>query len=179
MHTNSSFAQSAVSGAAKTALTTALVAAAFTAAWAQAADVRPSSAARPRVVVAQDAPCRNCGVVESVVRVQRPGQTQGIAGSPVTPGMAIGGVVGGLVGNQFGHGSGRTAMTVAGAAGGAYAGHAIEKNRAQRTAYVMHIRMADGSRRTIEQSVALRKGSHVVVEGKTARLAHSHNNPQG
>jgi len=118
-------------------------------------------------------------VVESVVRVQRPGQTRGIAGSPVTPGMAIGGVVGGLLGNQVGHGGGRTAATVVGAAGGAYAGHAIEKNRAQRTAYVMHIRMADGSRRTIEQSVALRKGSHVVVEGKTARLARHSNNAQG
>ena len=43
----------------------------------------------------------------------------------------------------------------------------------------MHIRMADGSRRTIEQSVALRKGSHVVVEGKTARLARHSRNAQG
>jgi uncharacterized protein YcfJ len=38
-------------------------------------------------------------------------------------------MVGGLVGNQFGHGNGRSAMTLAGAAGGAYAGHAIEKNQ--------------------------------------------------
>ena len=151
---------------------TALAVAALSAIGAHAANVAPGAGAP--VVVAQNAPCRNCGVVESVERVQRPGQTKGIAGTPVTPGMAIGGVVGGLVGNQFGHGSGNTAATVVGAAGGAYAGHAIEKNRAQRTAYVMHIRMADGSRRTIEQSVALRKGSHVVIEGKTARLARSH-----
>ena len=163
----------------RTNISTALFAAALAAGGAQAANVAPGPAASRPALVAQDAPCRNCGVVESVVRVQRPGETKGIAGTPVTPGMAIGGVVGGLVGNQFGHGSGRTATTLLGAAGGAYAGHAIEKNRSQRTAYVMHIRMADGSRRTIEQSVALRKGSHVVVEGKTARLARHSRNAQG
>ena len=178
MKTHTSPKQSARSAAARTAVRVAVVAAAFGAGWAQAAGPAPGGA-RPPPVVAQDAGCRNCGVVESVVRVQRPGQTKGIAGTPVTPGMAIGGVVGGLLGNQIGHGSGRTAATVVGAAGGAYAGNAIEKNRAQRTAYVMHIRMADGSRRTIEQSVALRKGSHVVVEGKTARLARTGHRPQG
>jgi outer membrane lipoprotein SlyB len=180
MQTNTALKQSAGSAAAMAALRMAALAAGLAGAgWAQAAVVAPGAAARPPVAVAQGEPCRNCGVVESVVRVQRPGQTKGIAGSPVTPGMAIGGVVGGLLGNQFGHGTGRTAMTVAGAAGGAYAGNAIEKNRAKRTAYVMHIRMADGSRRTIEQSVALRKGSHVVVEGKTARLARTRNRAQG
>jgi outer membrane lipoprotein SlyB len=178
MHTISP-GQSLGSAVARTAATAAFVAAACAAGWAQAADVPPPTGARPPAVVAQEAPCRNCGVVESVVRVQRPGQTRGIAGTPVTPGMAIGGVVGGLVGNQIGHGSGRTAATVVGAAGGAYAGHAIEKNRSQRTAYVMHVRMADGSMRTIEQSAALRKGSHVVVEGRTARLARHSNNAQG
>ena len=179
MQTNTSLKQSAGPAAAMAALRMAAVAAALAASWAQAADVAPGATARPPAAVVQDAPCRNCGVVESVVRVQRPGQTKGIAGSPVTPGMAIGGVVGGLLGNQIGHGTGRTAATLVGAAGGAYAGNTIEKKRAQRTAYVMHIRMADGSRRTIEQSVALRKGSHVVVEGKTARLARTHNRAQG
>jgi uncharacterized protein YcfJ len=178
MQTDTSLMQSAGSAVARAAVRAAVVAAAFGAGWAQAAGPAPGGV-RPPPVIAQDAGCRNCGVVESVVRVQRPGQTKGIAGSPVTPGMAIGGVVGGLVGNQFGHGGGRTAMTVAGAAGGAYAGNAIEKNRAKRTAYVMHIRMADGSRRTIEQSAALRKGSHVVVEGKTARLARTRSGAHG
>lgn len=178
MPTNTSVNQFSGSAVALIAARTALVAAAFAGSWAQAAGPAPGAAARPPVVVAQNAPCRNCGVVESVERVQRPAPTKGIAGTPVTPGMAIGGVVGGLLGNQVGHGSGRTAATVVGAAGGAYAGNAIEKNRAKRTAYVMHIRMADGSRRTIEQSVALRRGSQVVVEGKTARLTRAQN-PQG
>lgn len=146
------------------------LAALCTGGWAQA-----GSAQEQAMVVAQAAPCRNCGVVVSVTPVRRQVRPQGIAGTPVTPGMAIGGVVGGLVGNQVGHGSGRTAATVVGAAGGAYAGHAIEKNRAQRTAYVMRIRMQDGSMRTVEQRVALRKGAHVVVDGKTARLARAGN----
>jgi outer membrane lipoprotein SlyB len=118
--------------------------------------------------------CRNCGVVESVTTVSRVPKTQGIAGTGVTPGMAIGGVVGGLVGNQIGHGGGRAGMTVLGAAGGAYAGHQIERSRARYNAYVMHIRMDDGSIRTIEQRTAIAKGSHVVVEGKTAHLATKH-----
>ena len=118
--------------------------------------------------------CRSCGTVESVQAVERRGGTNGIAGTKVTPGMAIGGVVGGLLGNQVGHGNGRTAATVVGAAGGAYAGHAIEKNQSRYTAYVMRIRMNDGTYRTIEQRAALSRGTHVLVEGHSARALNSH-----
>jgi outer membrane lipoprotein SlyB len=44
-------------------------------------------------------------------------------------GAVIGGVIGGVLGNQVGKGDGRTAATVLGAAGGAYAGNEIEKSR--------------------------------------------------
>ncbi len=125
------------------------------------------------LVVAQEPVCRNCGVVQSVAVVHRQGQPRGIAGTQITPGMAIGGVVGGLLGNQVGHGNGRAAATVVGAAGGAYAGNAIEKHRIRYTAYLMHIRMHDGSMRTIEQRIAIAKGTPVVVEGHTARLVAS------
>jgi outer membrane lipoprotein SlyB len=114
--------------------------------------------------------CRSCGVVESVQKVERTEKAKGIAGTPVTPGMAIGGVAGGLLGNQIGHGSGRGAATVLGAAGGAYAGHAIEQHGRRYTAYVMRIRMADGTMRTVEQRTPIARGSHVVVDGHTARL---------
>lgn len=117
------------------------------------------------------APCAHCGVVESVVPVERHRAPQGIAGTGVTPGMAIGGVVGGVLGNQLGGGSGRAATTVLGAAGGAYAGHYIEKNQGRIKAYVMRIRMQDGRLRTVEQARPLPRGAHVVVEGRTARLA--------
>ena len=124
---------------------------------------QPAPAPQPEV-------CRHCGVVESVQKVTRTEKSKGIAGTPVTPGMAVGGVVGGLLGNQIGGGSGRGAATVLGAAGGAYAGHQIERNNHRYTAYVMRIRMDDGSTRTIEQRTALARGSHVVVQGHTARL---------
>lgn len=102
--------------------------------------------------------------------VQRTERAKGIAGTQITPGMAIGGVVGGVLGNQVGHGNGRAAATVVGAAGGAYAGHAIEKSQRRYTAYVMSIRMNDGSIRTLEQRTALNRGAHVMVQGNTAQL---------
>lgn len=125
---------------------------------------------RPGAAVVAQADCRNCGTVESVNQVQRTGRAQGIAGTQITPGMAIGGVVGGVLGNQIGHGNGRAAATVVGAAGGAYAGHAIEKSQRRYTAYVMRIRMDDGTIRTVEQRTALGRGAHVVVQGSTAHL---------
>lgn len=121
-------------------------------------------AATPRDV------CRHCGVVQSVEKVERTEKAKGIAGTPVTPGMAIGGVAGGLLGNQLGGGAGRGAATVLGAAGGAYAGHAIENHNRRYAAYVMRIRMDDGTMRTIEQRAPIARGSHVVVQGQTARL---------
>ena len=117
--------------------------------------------------------CQRCGTVQSVNTVQRSERPQGLAGTQVTPGMAIGGVVGGLLGNQVGHGSGRAAATVVGAAGGAYAGHQIEKNRKSYTAYVMRIRMNDGTMRTVEQRQALPRGSKVVIDGNAAHLVNA------
>ena len=113
--------------------------------------------------------CANCGVVESVVAVQRQGEPKHIGGTAITPGTIAGGVIGGIIGNQVGNG--RTGATVLGAAGGAYVGNRIEKKIVKYTAYQMHIRMSDGSMRTIEQRSALAAGSHVVVEGRAVRLA--------
>ncbi|MEP6791560.1 MAG: glycine zipper 2TM domain-containing protein [Ramlibacter sp.] len=141
-----------------------------------AAVVQPAAAPiyhQPPVQVAQAPVCHSCGVVESVVAVQHQGQPRGIAGTQVTPGMAIGGVVGGLLGNQIGHGNGRAATTVLGAAGGAYAGHAIEKNTTRYTTYQMRIRMNDGTVRTVEQRSSVALGSHVVVDHGAVRLARA------
>lgn len=46
-------------------------------------------------------------------------------------GTAIGAVVGGLIGNQVGGGKGKTLATVAGAAGGGYAGNKIQQKHQQ------------------------------------------------
>ncbi|WP_227753685.1 MULTISPECIES: glycine zipper 2TM domain-containing protein [Ramlibacter] len=143
------------------------------AAWALAAAFALPLAAHAQGPgpIAPQAPCPHCGVVESVVPVERHAPTKGIAGTGITPGMAIGGVVGGVLGNQLGGGSGKAATTVLGAAGGAYAGHYVEKNKGRYTAYLMRIRMQDGSLRTVEQTRALPRGARVVVEGNRARLA--------
>ncbi|MBC7375997.1 MAG: glycine zipper 2TM domain-containing protein [Burkholderiaceae bacterium] len=123
----------------------------------------------PPMVVAQKV-CHSCGVVESVTPVTRQGEVNGIGNSQIGVGTVAGGVLGAVLGNQIGHGNGRTAATVLGAAGGAYAGNAVEKNMKKVTVYQMHIRMNDGSYRTIEHSTAIATGSRVVVEGQSVRL---------
>ena len=48
-------------------------------------------------------------------------------------------------------------------------GNQIEKNMKSYTAYQMHVRMADGSTRTIEQRNAVAAGTRVVVDGNSLR----------
>jgi outer membrane lipoprotein SlyB len=85
--------------------------------------------------------CSNCGVVQSVTSYQVKGEGTGL-------GAVAGGVLGGVVGNQFGGGNGRTALTLLGAGGGAYAGHEVEKNVRTTVRYQMKVRMNDGSVKT-------------------------------
>lgn len=91
------------------------------------------------------APCATCGVIEAVRAVEVQGEASGV-------GAVAGGVAGAVVGNQFGRGDGRTVMTLAGAAGGAYAGNTIEKSMKKRTAYRVTVRLDDGSVRTLSQA---------------------------
>jgi outer membrane lipoprotein SlyB len=87
-------------------------------------------------------------------------------------GTIAGAVVGGIVGNQVGQGRGNTAATIIGAAGGAYAGHQIEKqNQQQSDGYKITIRMTDGSYRSVAQNTAadLRVGDRVQIDNGTAR----------
>lgn len=106
--------------------------------------------------------CADCGVIESIQAVETSGQASGL-------GAVAGGVTGAVVGNQFGRGSGRTAMTVLGAAGGALAGNAIEKNAKKHTSYQIVLRMDDGSRRTVMQSSppAMTTGDRVRLVGNS------------
>lgn len=139
----------------------------------QAAPTPARSVVTPRpqpapVQVAQV--CHTCGVVESSVAVQRQGQVNGIGNSQIGLGTVAGGVLGAVLGNQVGHGNGRTAATVLGAAGGAYAGNTVEKNMKKVTVYEMRVRMNDGSYRTIEQGSAIAAGTQVYVEGNSIRV---------
>jgi len=87
-------------------------------------------------------------------------------------GTAVGAVVGGLIGSQFGSGSGKTLATVAGAAGGGYAGNRVQKHVQDNNTYQTTERQCrtvyDNRTRTIGYQVRYR------LKGKegTVRMDH-------
>lgn len=115
-----------------------------------------------RTQVAAARACANCGTVKSVNVVEHAGEGTGLG--------AVGGaVVGGVLGNQIGDGSGRRVATVAGAAGGAYAGHQIEKHVKTTKSWNVVVRMEDGGSRSFPYASdpGLRAGDPVkVVDGR-------------
>jgi outer membrane lipoprotein SlyB len=107
--------------------------------------------------------CTYCGTVQHVQEVKEKGQGSGLG--------AVGGaVVGGLLGNQVGGGTGKKLATIAGAAGGAFAGHEIEKNVRANTAYDVQVRMEDGSVRNFRRTEPIAVGTRVTVDGNTLRV---------
>jgi outer membrane lipoprotein SlyB len=117
----------------------------------------PSRAERKRAAARA---CTNCGTVQAVNAVERPGEGSGLG--------AIGGaVVGGVLGNQIGDGSGRRIATV-----GAYGGHQAEKHVKSSKSWNVVVRMQDGESRTFPfaSDPGFRSGDRVkVVDG---RLVH-------
>ncbi|MDO8466518.1 MAG: glycine zipper 2TM domain-containing protein, partial [Gallionella sp.] len=110
------------------------------------------------------------GVVQSIELVRQ--GSAGIGGSGIGAGTIAGAVVGGILGNQVGGGQGKTAATVIGAAGGAYAGHELEKRSQQQSdAYKFTIRMQDGSYQTLTQTTNpdIRVGDRVRIDNGVAR----------
>ena len=111
------------------------------------------------------------GVVQSIDLVQQSGTgTQ----SGIGIGTLAGAVVGGILGNQVGGGNGNTAATVLGAAGGAYAGHEIERNKQAlqgSNAFRFTIRMNDGLYKTVTQTANtdIRVGDRVQIDNGMLR----------
>jgi outer membrane lipoprotein SlyB len=116
----------------------------------------------PTTAAAASYGCYECGRITTIERIQGHRSTTG--------GMIIGGIAGGLLGNQIGGGSGKTLATVAGAAGGAYAGKKIAE-RSGKTRYRVTVRMDDGRVEVVTQSSVkyLREGSQVIVHHGRAR----------
>jgi outer membrane lipoprotein SlyB len=115
------------------------------------------------------APCPNCGVIEAIRAVEVKGKTSGL-------GAVAGGVAGGLLGNSIGGGRGASnaILTVGGAAGGAFAGDAIEGHVKKRTVWRVTVRLEDGSVRTLSQpqQPPFAVGDRVrIVDGKTIERA--------
>jgi outer membrane lipoprotein SlyB len=134
-----------------------------TTAPAQPAQNAPQPVAQPVAPAAP--PCSSCGTVDSIRVTEKAGE-----GSAV--GVIAGGVLGGLLGNQIGSGRGNTAATILGAAGGAYAGHQVEKNVKKTSQYEVNVRMEDGGLRTVtyDQEPGFRSGDKVrFIDGKLTR----------
>ena len=111
-------------------------------------------------------PCNDCGQVMSVRFVEEKGKSSGL-------GAVAGGVLGGVLGHQIGSGTGRTVATVAGAAGGAYVGNTVEKNKNANTYWLVTIRMDGGNTRTFHYSnqPSVHEGERVKLVDGGKRLA--------
>jgi len=118
-----------------------------------AADSKPKTGA---------AACADCGRVVSVTTATKEGEGGAL-------GIVGGGVAGALLGRQVGSGRGRDLATIAGAAGGAYAGHKIEEKVKSTKVWSIKIRMDSGEERTIEsgEDPGLAIGDLVKVSGNT------------
>lgn len=109
------------------------------------------------------ASCYDCGVVTRIDAVGSGQQSSGATGA------VIGGVVGAVAGRELAddESKGRqNTATVAGAAAGALAGHAIQKNMQNRaTSYNVFVRMDNGNTVTLSQTDigGIQEGSYVRV----------------
>jgi outer membrane lipoprotein SlyB len=108
-------------------------------------------------------PASRIGTVESI-------RSQTVENSNTAIGTIGGALVGGLLGNQIGSGRGRTAATVVGAAGGAYAGNRMSSGSS--LVWIIGVRYDDGSLATIQQSASpgLRIGDRVRVTNNGIEL---------
>jgi outer membrane lipoprotein SlyB len=107
----------------------------------------------------------DCGTIVDVKTIKKEGEGSG-------GGAVVGGVLGGVIGHQIGSGRGNTAATVLGAAGGAYAGHQVEKNAKSTTSYQVVIKMDDGNTRyfNFSQPTSYQIGDKVkIVDKKLVR----------
>ncbi len=104
------------------------------------------------------AKCTDCGVVQSVRYVEQKGGSSGV-------GMVAGGVLGGVLGHQIGSGRGNTVATIAGAAGGAYVGNEVEKNKNKKAYWTVAIKMDSGQSRTFTYT-----NQPTVHEGERVKL---------
>jgi outer membrane lipoprotein SlyB len=106
--------------------------------------------------------CSDCGRVTTV----RVSEKDGDAG-PV--GLIAGGVVGGLLGNQVGKGRGKDLATIAGVAGGAYAGHKVEGKMNKTKSWSVSVRFDNGDERVynFDHDPAMVAGDAVKAAGSS------------
>ena len=104
----------------------------------------PASAETPKPVAQPG----NLATVQAVREVKDAGESTAL-------GPVAGGIAGAVLGNQIGKGHGsQKVITVLGAAGGAFAGHAIEKQARGTTHWEVDVRRDDGANETVRSDVA-------------------------
>lgn len=86
------------------------------------------------------ASCAGCGKVSAVQMTEKDGKGGAV-------GLIGGGVAGALLGHQVGKGTGKDLATIAGAAGGAYAGHKIEGKMNKIKTWAVTVRFDNGEER--------------------------------
>lgn len=106
--------------------------------------------------------CPSCGKVVSVTSQEKNGEGGAL-------GMIAGGAVGALLGNQVGQGTGKDLATIAGAAGGAYAGKKIEERAKSSTVWTVAVEFQDGSKASyaFAQDPGFKAGDAVKKSGNT------------
>jgi outer membrane lipoprotein SlyB len=81
--------------------------------------------------------CTDCGHVTAVNVHEKKGESNAV-------GLIAGGVAGAVLGHQVGGGTGKDLATVAGAAGGAYAGKTIQENMNATKVWRVSVKYTDG-----------------------------------
>lgn len=106
--------------------------------------------------------CADCGHVTAVTVADKAGDSNAV-------GLIAGGVAGAVLGRQVGGGLGKDLATIAGAAGGAYAGKKIQENMNASKVWTVTVRYTDGRTAsfTFEQDPGLAVGAAVKNSGST------------
>ena len=108
------------------------------------------------------AACADCGQVVGVLMQTKKGKGGAL-------GTIGGGVAGALLGHQVGGGTGKDVATIAGAAGGAYAGYKAEEKLRSTKTWSVTVKMDNGEQRVIEfdHEPGVKSGDLVKVSGNT------------
>jgi len=111
---------------------------------------------------AAQAVCADCGRVTAVTVNEKAGDSNAV-------GLIAGGVAGAVLGRQVGGGLGKDLATIAGAAGGAYAGKKIQENMNTSKVWTVGVRYTNGHTANFEfaQDPGLAVGDAVKNSGNT------------
>lgn len=136
-------------------------AAAAAAAKARNSVVAPVATSAPAAPLA-DFACNECGRVMAVAVTQKAGEYSAV-------GVLAGGAIGAVLGNQVGGGLGKDLATLAGAAGGAYAGKVIEEKMKTHTVWTVTVHYANESKASFDFTAdpGLQVGDKVKNSGST------------